>query len=92
MIDQNEFFNQAKAQMDKWQAEMKDLQTTAMAKGQEQFKQQLDTMNTQRKEAEKQLEALGKANTSAVKEMQDGVGKAWKEMEKSMEAVRKQFD
>ena len=46
----------------------------------------------QRQEAEKQLETMANANSAAMKDMQAGVDKAWKEMEKSMESARKRFE
>ncbi|MAN14891.1 MAG: hypothetical protein CL945_09485 [Dinoroseobacter sp.] len=92
MSDQKDFFNQAKAQMEKWQSEMQKLQKQAMETGQEHMKTQLEALNAQRKEAEKQLETMANANSAAMKDMQAGVDKAWKEMEKSMESARKRFE
>lgn len=92
MTDQNDFFNQAKAQMEQWQKEIQKIQKEAMATGQAQAKAQLDAMNAQRKEAEKQLEKISAASAAAWKDMQSGFEKTWKEMEKTMEAARKRFE
>lgn len=92
MTDQNDFFKQAKAQMEQWQSEIQKLQKEAMATGQAQAKAQIEAMNAQRKEAEQQLEKIGSASAAARKDMQAGFDKTWKEMEKSMEAARKRFE
>ena len=92
MTDQNDFFNQAKAQMEQWQKEIQKIQKEAMATGQAQAKAQLDAMNAQRKEAEKQLEKISTASAAAWKDMQSGFDKTWQDMEKAMETARKRFE
>ncbi|MBF9034065.1 hypothetical protein HKCCE2091_07420 [Rhodobacterales bacterium HKCCE2091] len=94
MTNQDEFVKKSREQLDHWNAEIAKLQATmaeAQAKGQEQWKQQLDAMMEQRKEAEARLQALADANTAAWKDMQAGYENAWTALQKSFEDARKRY-
>ena len=94
MSTQDDFVAEAKAQLDKWNAEIKELQAEADQMGTEaqaHLKAQMEMMEAQRAEAAAQLEKLGKANTAAWQDVQAGWQGAWKAMEKGMEDARKRY-
>jgi phage-related minor tail protein len=73
MAGQDDFVKEAKAQLDKWNAEFKKMQADAekmTADAQAQFKTQMEAMEAQRQQAMEQLEKMGKANMAAWQDMQ----------------------
>jgi hypothetical protein len=94
MASQDDYVAEAKAQLDKWNAELKKMQGEAekmTADAQAQFKTQMDAMEAQRQQAVEQLEKMGKANMAAWQDMQSSFQSAWKSMEKGMEDARKRY-
>ena len=94
MAEKTDFMAQAKAQMDAWNAEMRKMQAKMMEAGaqqQEQMQKQMASLQEQRDHMQKHMEELGRANMTAVKEIQSTMQDAWTEMKKSMEAARKKF-
>jgi predicted nucleic acid-binding Zn-ribbon protein len=73
MAGQDDFVKEAKAQLDKWNAEIKKMQAEAekmTADAQAQFKTQMEAMEAQRQQAMDQLDKMGKANMAAWQDMQ----------------------
>ncbi len=94
MSTQDEFVKDAKAQLDRWNAELKKMQAEAekmSAEGQKQFKSQLDMIEARRAEAQATIEKIQKANMAAMQDMQKHLQEAWRAMEKGMAEARKHY-
>ena len=92
---QETFVEQAKAQLEKLNTEVKHLGVKleeAQADGKAQLQQQLATLERQRDEAEQRLNEIGQANADAWDSMKSGFENAWSSLQQGMEDARKRHD
>lgn len=93
-MNQDEFVEKAKQQLDSWNAEIKKMRAEAekmQAKGESQAKIHLAQMEERRKDMQDQIEKANEANKAAWQDMQTGFQDAWNSMEKGMSDARKRY-
>ena len=94
MSTQDDFVKEAKAQLERWNAELKKMQAEAekmSADGRKQFEAQLEMMEKQRADAMANLEKVNSANMAAMQDLQRHFQEAWRSMEKGMTEARKHY-
>ena len=94
MTTQDVYVERAKAQLDKWNAEIRKMRADlkeAQGKGEAELERQLDELKERRDEAEGRLQEIGRASGAAWQDMIDGFEKAWHALEDGMQKARSRY-
>lgn len=91
---QHDFTKSAKAQLDKWDAQIAEAETRlqdAEKEARQEIGKQLDEMRSARDEAREQLEGLQSSGKAALGDFNEGIEEAWTRLQKSFDRAAARF-
>lgn len=94
-MTQDEYVEKLKAQIDQWNAQVKDWEAKAAQahdRLREQYLRQLGEVATQRERVMVELRRVQSASLDAWKELMRGADQAWKSMHDAFERARSEFN
>lgn len=94
MSDRDKYVEEAKAQLDRWNAQIDEVQQkmrTAEAQARKDYEKQLEELRAQRDAAEKQLDKMREASDAAWDDMKAGFDRAWDQISSAFDSARARF-
>ncbi|WP_273524577.1 hypothetical protein [Rhodosalinus sediminis] len=94
MSDRDKYVEEAKAQLDRWNAQIEELQQkmqSAEAQARKDYENQLEELRAQRDAAQKQLDKMREASDAAWDDMKAGFDRAWDQIASAFDTARARF-